>query len=267
MSIIPKTKTDPHTSQLRLFARRFVRRVNRSASWLLRSVVEVVKVMPEVLGELFFGPPRKPLGITVPHILLGTFVRFRAFTERDRLVDALAVATHGGEKASQQIPDNSIDPVPCYLTFGDLNTHLHGKGLTRTGKSKLIEHICRELLIENQGFTLIDPNGELFWQVGAYLASKGIPAYLMNPSDTDRLVGFNPLVSTSKDEAALYTKADRMKKATLMTWGVDDDTQTPRLARLLRAVYYTFLEQDLSIVAIEHFLNPNHEAQRQAIIN
>jgi hypothetical protein len=188
------------------------------------------------LLDLLFGPP-KPLKLNFPHILLGTFLA------------------------------ETVPKVPCYLTFGDLNTHLHGKGLTRTGKSKLIEQICRDLLREQQGFTLIDPNGELFWEVSRYLAQEGIPACLLNPSDTQRLVGFNPFVSASKDEAALYTKADRMKKATLMTWGVEDDTQTPRLARLLRALYYTFLEQDLSIVVLEDFLNPAREKQRQEIIN
>lgn len=200
---------------------------------------EFLRQLGAFVGELLdilFGPP-KPLKLNFPHILLGTFL---------------------GE---------NVPKVPCYLTFEDLNTHLHGKGLTRTGKSKLIEQICRDLLREGQGFTLIDPNGELFWEISRYLAQEGIPAYHLNPSDTKRLVGFNPFVSASKDEAALYTKADRMKKATLMTWGVEDDTQTPRLARLLRALYYTFLEQDLSIVALEYFLNPAREKQRQEIVN
>src|SRR5437588_762773 len=145
-----KTKTDPSTSALRLFARRFVRVACRlldgtldSLDWLGAAILSLI--------ELIFFPPQTKPKITVPHITLGTFIS----------------------------SDNP--PAPCYLPFEALNTHLHGRGLTRTGKSKLIEHICCDLLREKQGFTLIDPNGELFWKVGAQLASRGIPAYLMNP--------------------------------------------------------------------------------------
>ena len=231
-----KTKTDPSTSALRLFARRFVRVASRLLDATLDSLDRLGAAILSLIELIFFPPQTKPK-ITVPHITLGTFI-------------------------------SSDNPrVPCFLPFHALDTHLHGRGLTRTGKSKLIQHICRELVRERRGFTLFDPNGELFWKVATDLASEGIPAILLNPSDADRLVGFDPFVSISKDEAALYTKADRMKKATLMTWGVEEETQIPRLARLLRALYYTLLEQDLSIVAIEHFLNPGHEAQRQAIIN
>jgi len=210
---------------------RLTQTTKRSANWITDRAASIIEFLLDFLAP----PPRQKT--TVPHISLGTFI------------------------------SDNVPPVRCNLPFEALNTHLHGKGLTRTGKSKLIEHICRQLADEGQGFTLIDPNGELFWEVAADLASEDVPANFLNPSASDRLVGFNPFISASKDEAALYTKADRMKKATLMTWGVGDESQIPRLSRLLRALYYTLLEQDLSIVAIEHFLNPAHEAQRQAIIN
>src|SRR5207244_12037995 len=138
---------------------------------LMDLTFELLAFIPIIL-DLLFGPS-PPVKINFPHITLGAFI------------------------------SSNDPPTPCYLTFEALNTHLHGRGLTRTGKSKLVQHICRELERERQGFTLIDPNGELFWLVAADLASRGIPAYLMNPSNSGRLVGFNPFVSASKDEAAL----------------------------------------------------------------
>src|SRR2546426_7993564 len=130
-----KTKTNPPTSPLRVFARRLVRTASLSANWLMDLTVELLAFIPIIL-DLLFGPS-PPVKINFPHITLGAFI------------------------------SSNDPPAPCYLTFEALNTHLHGRGLTRTGKSKLVQHICRELERERQGFTLIDPNGELFWLVAA----------------------------------------------------------------------------------------------------
>lgn len=156
--------------------------------------------------------------------------------------------------------------MPVEYSLKELNTHIHGKGISRTGKSKLIEHICSELLRLEQGFCLIDPNGELYWEIIRHLAAIDRPAILLDPSSTHRLVGFNPFVAPSTDETALYTKADRMKDATLRAWGATSDQATPRLGKMLRALYYTLLEQGLSITAMEYFLSTGYEREREAII-
>src|SRR6267378_3795052 len=109
MSILPKTKTEPHTSRVRLFASRFIRTARLSANWLMHWTSEALSFIP-VIFDLLFGPSQ-PVKLNFPHITLGTFI------------------------------SSNDPPAPCYLTFEALNTHLHGRGLTRTGKSKLVQHI------------------------------------------------------------------------------------------------------------------------------
>ena len=51
------------------------------------------------------------------------------------------------------------DGQPIRLGDRELETHVHGIGASRTGKSKLVEWITREMIRNRQGFCLIDPHG------------------------------------------------------------------------------------------------------------
>jgi type IV secretory pathway TraG/TraD family ATPase VirD4 len=150
----------------------------------------------------------------------------------------------------------------------DLETHVHGIGKSRSGKSKLIEHIARQLISQRQGFCLIDPHGSLFRDVLQWLAymRPSRPIVLFEPSNTRRIVGYNPFWLSSKEPAEITTKAEKMVAATMRVWGATSASSTPRLAKWLKRFYYTLIEQDLSITAAEYFLDYRRERERNRII-
>jgi DNA helicase HerA-like ATPase len=154
------------------------------------------------------------------------------------------------------------------LTHKDLGTHVYGIGKSRSGKSKLIELICRQLISNHQGFCLIDPHGTLCRDLLSWLAfmRPNRDIYLFEPNNEERIVGFNPFLLPQKDEARIMTKAEKMLAATLRAWDITDSSKTPRLTKWLKRLYYTLIEQDLPVTAAEHFLDPLHEHQRAAII-
>jgi len=132
------------------------------------------------------------------------------------------------------------------LTEADLETHVHGIGGTRSGKSKLIESIGRELIRNRQGFCLLDPHGYLYDDLVKWLAyiKPKREIILFNPSSDQRIVGFNPFLRGKGD---LSTRVDRLIRATVKAWGVTSTDQTPRLERWLRCLYHTLLETGQTI--------------------
>lgn len=158
-----------------------------------------------------------------------------------------------------------------YLSQSDLKAHAHGIGASRTGKSKLIEYIARQLIKERQGFCLIDPSGFLYHDLVqwlAYVRPSRNDIILFNPSYEERVVGFNPFqLRGAKTEATIAAKVDRMIGATLRAWGMADTTNAPRLERVMRCLYYVIIEQDLSIDAVRYFLSPRHFHIRDTIID
>jgi len=155
------------------------------------------------------------------------------------------------------------------LTSDDLKTHLHGIGKSRSGKSKLIELICRELVIKRRGFCLVDPHGELFRDLLQWLAviKPRRAVHLFEPSNTRHVVGFNPFTLASKREDWVMTKTEKMVAATMRAWGSGDMSSTPRLAKWLKRLYYTLIEGDLSIADVDCFFNYSQSARRNRIIN
>src|SRR5262249_25976320 len=93
--------------------------------------------------------------------------------------------------------DGAEGEGPLVLTAKDLDSHVHGVGGTRSGKSKLIEWLARQLITRRHGFCLIDPHGTLYnslVQWLAYLSGRRRDIVLFDPSSESRVVGFNPFV-------------------------------------------------------------------------
>jgi len=158
--------------------------------------------------------------------------------------------------------------LPIYLSDKDMVTHLHGQGLTRQGKSKLIEFICQQLIKEYKPFCLIDPHGSLYRELLAWLAPGNYsrPIVLFNPSSTKRIVGFNPFLSPYDDEARLMTKAERLVTSVLRIWGAENPNSYSNIERWLRCIFYVILEQKLSIGAIRYFIYWHQKDERTNLI-
>ena len=149
----------------------------------------------------------------------------------------------------------------------DLTCHMHSKGVSETGKSKLIELICRKLTTSLSGYILIDPHGSLYTamlQWFCFLQPRR-KIYLLDTSRQDIIVGFTPFQIEDKTPEAIWTKVDQMVDATLMVWN-QKITEATRIGKWLKCFYYTILEQDLSIAVAEYFLDYTKGRYRAPII-
>jgi type IV secretory pathway TraG/TraD family ATPase VirD4 len=156
-----------------------------------------------------------------------------------------------------------------YLTKEDLETHVHICGLSRSGKSRLIEYLLRDFITRRIPFLLIDPHGELYRSLLHWLAVVRLerPIILLDPSYQDRIVGFNPFQTPYTDEARILTKAERMVTATVKVWGLESTDTFANIERWLRNIYYVILEQGLTVSDIPLFTLWDQKAERERLLN
>jgi DNA helicase HerA-like ATPase len=148
------------------------------------------------------------------------------------------------------------DRKPVYLEEGDLITHLHGMGLSRSGKSMLMLYILQQLVRKKKAFCLIDPHGSLYRDLLGWLVANCYrqPLILFNPSYERRIVGLNPFMTSFKDEARIMTKAERLSQQLMKVFGLENSDQLGNIERWLRAFFYAILDRELSICDIKYFL-------------
>ncbi|HKO54858.1 MAG TPA: hypothetical protein VJ276_03205 [Thermoanaerobaculia bacterium] len=118
------------------------------------------------------------------------------------------------------------------------STHMHVIGSSGYGKSKFLEWLMRDLTKPaDPGFCLIDWHGTLYHDVLRYLAGTDFtsrPLYLLDPSSSTRITGFNPFSSSQGDMSAAVS---RRIDATVRPWGATSTDETPQLSRVLRMLY------------------------------
>ena len=159
------------------------------------------------------------------------------------------------------------DGEPLRLGDEELGTHVHGIGASRTGKSKLIEWIAREMIRNRQGFCLIDPHGFLYDDLVRWLAylQPNREIILFEPSSNERIVGFNPF-QKEQGRGDLSTLVDRRVQATVKVWGAADSNDTPRLERWLRCLYWALMEQGYSLDLARYFLQWKEKEIRDHLV-
>jgi type IV secretory pathway TraG/TraD family ATPase VirD4 len=154
-----------------------------------------------------------------------------------------------------------------YLESRDLISHIHGMGLSRTGKSKLIEMIVRDFIIKEVPFCLIDPHGTLYNAILDWLVVMEFEQQITLFDPSRGTVGFNPFKSDHETEAQIMTKAERLVSATFIAWKIADTSSTPRLTKMLTCLYYVMVEQQLPVNVFDAFLNYDKDRERAAILS
>lgn len=150
------------------------------------------------------------------------------------------------------------------MTDDDLETHIHGIGVTRSGKSKWLEALCRYLLVHRIQFCLIDPQGTLYAALLEWITFMRLrSAVVLHPGAPG--VGYTAFVENSRDRSYLSTKVARMVAATMRIWG-EDPRSTPRLKRYLTCFYYIMLEQGFPISRLRGLLDYKAEAGRAGVL-
>ena len=128
---------------------------------------------------------------------------------------------------------------PLVLKPNDRLHHLYVVGPTGVGKSNLLAQMAIGDAAAGDGLALIDPKGDLVETVLERLPDAAAERVIvLDPSQTDRPVGFNPLHVPGADEHARELAADRVlhifKDLYRANWG-------PRSDDLLRAALHTLV--------------------------
>lgn len=84
------------------------------------------------------------------------------------------------------------------------STHTLVMGRSGAGKSRLIEFMIRQDILRGLGVCVIDPHGELYWNLIRFLIKYGDTSiydrlYLFDPSNKNFLIHFNPFAFGSID--------------------------------------------------------------------
>jgi len=137
---------------------------------------------------------------------------------------------------------------PALLSETERSTHLHIVGGSSRGKSKLLESLVRQDIIEGRGLCLIDPDGHLFEWITAWCAENNLGAkrkiVILDPHVRDQAFGFNPL----RVDGDLSAHAEAMQSACAQVWGGENMHDTPSLNIGLRSVFYALAYHKLTLV-------------------
>ena len=144
--------------------------------------------------------------------------------------------------------------------------HHHVIGSSGSGKSKFLEALMREDLLSGQGFCLIDPHGTLYNEIERFAAYRDLNREILflNLSQPEHIVGFN-FFSRNRD-GDVSVQVDSRITATLHAWGVENADLTPTLERILRLVYTSLLDADLTLPQIAILLDFSEKDIRDRII-
>jgi len=127
--------------------------------------------------------------------------------------------------------------------------HIQIVGSIGTGKSKLLEHMVRQDIARGRGLCLVDPHGTLADEIERWCALRGFGnirrIHLIRPGDSMHVPGFNPLRTVPGE--ALSVRVDAMVAACAQAWGVRDMADTPRLDKILHALFYVLAARGLTL--------------------
>lgn len=138
-----------------------------------------------------------------------------------------------------------------YLPSKYRQYHLHIVGQFGLGKSKFLEHLIRQDILNGEGLCLIDPHGSLYGPLVEWCARHRLfdhrKILLFDPTTPEWSFGFNPLKFSDYSPDDVAAAVDFMVKACTQVWGGEDMTKTPRLLRVLHVVLQTLGEQGLTL--------------------
>jgi len=157
------------------------------------------------------------------------------------------------------------------LTPKQKQQHTHIIGSTGTGKSKLLELLIRQdILNQNAGFCLIDPHGSLYDDILRYSAQRyphlAERFVLFNPAgEMEKIVGFNPIPKGVDPSQVVYI-LESLILACLKAWGQDNTEKTPRIRKWLSNIFYPILVNNLTLVESAYMLPIDDHSTRRSLL-
>ena len=137
------------------------------------------------------------------------------------------------------------------------DAHFYVVGATRTGKTKFLESLIEQDIKNGLGFGVIDPHGDLTEDVKGYLwlfsgrSQEFVQekVVLIDPTDENRTVAFNPLEKTRGESSARVASelTEAFKKIWKDSWGA-------RMEHLLKNTLIALVENNLTLAELHPFL-------------
>lgn len=148
-----------------------------------------------------------------------------------------------------------------------LSTHMQVIGATGVGKSKFLEIIARQIIL-NKGrpsLIVLDPHGDLYTSLLAFCAAKGIRDRLviLDPHESTFITGFNPM---GRDRRSIAYQSVMMLEAIKKCWGMATFQATPRMARWVYNTIRALVEAGLTLNEALYLLDPHDNQERPAIL-
>ena len=148
--------------------------------------------------------------------------------------------------------------------------HMHVIGATNSGKSRFLLSLIQQDILEGRGLCLIDPHGELYDHIVAWLSNreglfKDRKIRLINPSDLDFCFGFNPL--HVNDPYSLPTVVDATATGLSHVMGGENIQSTPLLNETIRAICYALASANMTLVEAPYLYSCVHREEREAILS
>jgi type IV secretory pathway VirB4 component len=156
--------------------------------------------------------------------------------------------------------DNEILDRTVFVLKGmpqkDRDKHCYIIGAHGTGKTKLMEYFIRQDIKRGFGFGVIDPHGDLIEEVKGYLALYGGDdlderVVLVDPTDEERCICFNPLERTAETKTNIAGQARRLVSAFKKIW---PDNWGPRLDEIFRNTLIALIEHGQTLAEVHLML-------------
>ncbi len=157
---------------------------------------------------------------------------------------------------------------PLKFPHDQRNSHLYVCGGTNVGKSKFLESLIRQDILNwpdsKCGLLLLDPHGSLFDSIVEWMAWNEFerPVIPIDLRCDDWIVSYNLLRQRPADPAVIV---DNVVDSISHVWGAHDLNETPLLARWAANVLRALYENELPLVAAENLLDFRAKQFRNAI--
>jgi hypothetical protein len=146
------------------------------------------------------------------------------------------------------------------------STHFYAVGASGSGKSKFLESLVIQDIIQNEGFGVIDPHGDLIADIKGWLyfwSDKDFKKdiVLIDPSDPENTASFNPLepINGIPPERLAGQLVEAFKKIWADAWG-------ERMADIMRNSLIALAENNLTLLELPLLLT-EPEARKKILQN
>lgn len=149
-------------------------------------------------------------------------------------------------------------------------THLHLLGATGSGKTTAIITMVRQILRDPRpraALFLVDPMGNLSHELLKWIATPRLcPEHVrerllyIQPSVTDFVLPFNPLLHTSEDD--LYYRVARTLEIVLRAWASQNIQEMPRLRTWTFASFFSAARMGYPLAACRYLLRPGSDENK-----